>query len=446
MNFILHITYNTFIIIIQKITNIIIPVLVKYKMVNSLSFLIILSLKKIEVLKPKNKMKYKVLVLSKIGGIDDLLNMPKNKNKDILFLECQRSIFKNIFFSIHGVKDKKELSIKKNKVLKKKYIEFLIKVLAKINKIYKINCIIGFNYNYFAEKDLQIVCKKLKISFLLLYKESVITKGEEKYLQYAIKKSGEKFNGHKIAVYSNNAKKDFYQSNFFNKKNIDIVGCSRLSKSFYYKNKIPKKQIVYYAIQKDRGLPHRFLKIFGNNFFKDFKYHKEYNANINWGDLNTSTLKILKKFAINNPKIIIIIKVKLGYYEDIKYLNLPKNIKYEYDGTGHHLLETCKVVIGWNTTAILEGIAANRFILLPYFYSKKNKLKKDCELTLKLKNENYGYTEDDFYKKLDFFVKKKYTKNQIYNNQYALKHYLHNSDNKAGLRLFQFIKKNITKS
>ena len=72
-----------------------------------------------------------------------------------------------------------------------------------------------------------------------------------------------------------------------------------------------------------------------------------------------------------------------------QYYNLPKNIKLQYYGAGHQLLEESKVIIAWNTTAILEGIAANRFILLPYFNSKNKIFKKDSELILKLKNENY---------------------------------------------------------
>jgi len=50
---------------------------------------------------------------------------------------------------------------------------------------------------------------------------------------------------------------------------------------------------------------------------------------------------------------------------------------------------------------------------------------------------------DDFYKKLDFFVKKEYKKNKTYNNKYALKHYLNNEDNKAGERLYKFIKNSL---
>jgi hypothetical protein len=125
-----------------------------------------------------------------------------------------------------------------------------------------------------------------------------------------------------------------------------------------------------------------------------------------------------------------------------QYLNLPKNIKLQMYGLGHDLLAKSKVVIGWNTTAILEAIAANRFILLPYFH-KKNKKHIKLELSLKLKNQNYGYSENDFYKKLCIFVKKKYKTNQINNSLNSLNYYLGNKDNKAHLRLDRFIKKNI---
>ena len=117
-----------------------------------------------------------------------------------------------------------------------------------------------------------------------------------------------------------------------------------------------------------------------------------------------------------------------------------KNILGRYK---YQLLEKSKVVIAWNTTAILEGIAANRFILLPNFNSKNKNFNKEIELNLKLKNENYGYSENDFYKKLEFFVKKKYNANKFNNNQYSLNYHLGNADNKASLRLNRFLVKNI---
>ena len=107
------------------------------------------------------------------------------------------------------------------------------------------------------------------------------------------------------------------------------------------------------------------------------------------------------------------------------------------------MLKKSKVVIGWNSTAVLEGIASNRFILLPYFHSKNIKKNKSNELIINLKKENYGFTEKDFYEKLDFFIKKQYESKNIYNNSTSLDLYLGNKDNKAHLRLDSFLKDNI---
>ena len=287
-------------------------------------------------------------------------------------------------------------------------------------------------------------CKELKIPFLLLYKESVLSETEIKYLIHFLKKINQKFNGYKIAVYSNYAKKFLIESNYANKNDIKVIGCARLNESFVFKKVVPKNQILYYAIENERGLPNLFIKIYGNKIFKDLKVHKKYNSKFTWNFLHLKTLKILKKFALNNPEASIIIKVKTGQsFNKKQYSNLPKNIQVQYFGVGHKLIEQSKIIIAWNTTAILEGIAANRFILLPYFHAKKNNLKKENELFLKLKKENYGYTDHDFYKKLNLFIKKKYKKNQLINSQYSLKYHLGNSDQKADYRLNKFINKYI---
>ena len=200
---------------------------------------------------------------------------------------------------------------------------------------------------------------------------------ERDYFVYSIKKNKEKFNGYKIAVYSKSAKKFLINSKLTNKNKIEIVGCSRLNISYFYKKLQPTNQILYYAIQNDRGLPTRFIEEYGIKFFNKFKYKSIYNKKYNWKNLHSLTLKILKKFALKNPSVLIIIKVKTGQKNNkSEYTNLPTNIKIIRSGVGHNLLKKSKIVIGWNTTSILEAIAANRFILLPYFYKKNKFLKK----------------------------------------------------------------------
>jgi len=429
----------------KKIILKLIPYLVRYKAFNLLSLLFILNLTKMKSILPKKKGKFKVIILSKSGGMDDIIESQKRYNNNFLYLACPRIFIKSIFDSVFGNQASNNSKFFSNQLEKKRdeYKNFLIEFLEVLKKRYDIKAFVGFSFEFKGEIELAKACDKLRIPFLLLFKESVQTEIEVKYTRHILKKL-EKINSYKIAVYSNYAKKFFTETNFADKKNVEVVGCSRLNKSISYKNKIPKNQIIYYAIEYKRGLADPFVDYYGDKFFTNLKEHKRYNPKFNWNFLHIGTLKILKKFAIKNPETSIIIKIKTGQSQNNKqYYNLPDNIKLQYYGAGHQLLEKSKVIIAWNTTAIIEGIAANRFILLPYFNLKNNNFSKENELTLNLRKENYGYSENDFYKKLDVFAKKEYNTNQINNNQYSLSYHLGNADDKASLRLNKFLVKNI---
>ena len=160
--------------------------------------------------------------------------------------------------------------------------------------MYNFDAFLGFNYDYYAEKSLQEACRELKIPFLLLFKESVMTESQKELKTYVLKKKKEKLNFYKIAVYSKLARNIMINSGIIKKRRIEIVGCSRLSISYSYKNVIPKNQILYYAIEKDRGLPNAIIKTYGKKFFSDCKQFRFYDAKFNWKTLHKKTLKINK--------------------------------------------------------------------------------------------------------------------------------------------------------
>ncbi|CAO6124291.1 hypothetical protein MCEMIHM21_00188 [Candidatus Pelagibacterales bacterium] len=417
-------------------------------MYNLLSLLLILNLSKIKVILPKGEAKYKVLVLTKSAGIDDLISSQKKYNKNISYFTFPRYFLKFIFETVvnHNQELTDEKYISKNKLAdksKENYKNFLISFLKIFIKKYPFDIFIGFNFIYAAERELHAASQKLKIPFLVLFKECVITKTQFNYVSYTWKKNNDRFEGSKIGVYSHLAKKYLTHSKIIAKNKIDIVGCSRLEESFAYKKILPKNKIVYFAIEKYRGLPNRYYETQGAKFYKNLKDHNWYNNNFSWEVLHIKTLKILRSFATNNPEIEIIIKIKTGEKIDQNnFKSFPKNIKIFNGGVGHGFLKDSKIVIGWNSTIILEAIAANRFILLPYFH-KKNHFLRNSELNFKLKKENYGYSENDFYIKLDNFIKKKYYINKINNNLSSLEYYLGNSKNNAGNKLNSFILKNI---
>jgi len=437
--------------ILSFINKVLIKFFVKYKLFNLLSYLFILNLSKIKQILPNKNFKHKAIVLYRTAGIDDLLQSQKKYNKDILYLACPRDFFKQIMICIYrkenfDFNDFKH-SYENNKLNisnKKKYKDFLFTFLQVLKKKYNFNILISCSFLYSAERELHEACCQLKIPFLILYKESIHTEIQKKYFLYTYKKINEKFKGYKIAVYSKYAKKLLTESNIANNQKIDVIGCSRLDESFSYKKLKPKNQILYYAIQNNRGLPTALINTFGKTFFKNIKNDISFNTKYNWNKLHVKTLKVLKIFAKNNPKILIIIKVKHGETSNKKeYFNLPENIRIIDYGAGHTLLKDSKIVIGWNTTSVLEGIAANRFILIPYFH-KKNKFLKQAELKLGLNKSCYVNLENDFTHKLNSLIKKDYKKNKIYYNLNVLDYHLGNSDSKAGLRLNKFLKENLS--
>jgi len=428
-----------------NVSKLLIPYLIKFRAYKLLSILLIINLSKIKKISPKQKVKYKVIVLNKSGGTDDLIESQKRYNNNFLYLSCPRDIFNSICETMlgKGYDNDKEFFSKKFIKKRKKYQNFLIILLKELKKNYNFKAFITFNFNYLSEIDLHAACEKSKIPCLMLYKESVATEIVDKYRNFFLKKTNQKFNGHKIAVYSNLGKNFLINSGVSKKKQIEVIGCSRLNRSFLYKKITPENQIIYYSIEGSKGIS-TYFKIFGKKFFNEFKKHELRNPKYDLQKLHFKIVNILKNFAKKNHNVLILIKIKIGdNYNEKLYNNLPENIKILYTGVGHKFLKKSKIVIGWNTTAILEGIAANRFILMPYFFKKNIKLKKKDELNLNLSKKSYAHSEKDFYDKLYYLTKKKYNINKTYNNQSSIKYYLGNSDNRAGLRLDRFLKKNI---
>ena len=112
-----------------------------------------------------------------------------------------------------------------------------------------------------------------------------------------IQKKNQRYYGHKIAVYSNFAKKFLVDSNIINKNNVGVVGCSRLTIACSYQNVLPKNQIIYYVIESKRGLPNNLIESHSKVFFKNLKENKQYNKKFNWNKLNIKTIKIFEKIC-----------------------------------------------------------------------------------------------------------------------------------------------------
>ena len=63
-------------------------------MFDFLVILFFLNISKIKRILPKSKTKYKVVVLQKLGGNEDLYSSQEKYNREILYYSCSRKFFK----------------------------------------------------------------------------------------------------------------------------------------------------------------------------------------------------------------------------------------------------------------------------------------------------------------------------------------------------------------
>jgi len=402
----------------------------------------------------KSNIKFKVVVLSKSGGLEDIIASQKNYNKNIKYHHLSRAFFKAMFeyfikdhASVHDYK-----YLNKSQFIrtgKKNYRKALINIIKILRDNYKIDAFIGFNFCYKAERELHAACRKLNIKFIVLHKESVFSPAEDIVVKNIYKNYTGKFEGYRIGTYSDQDRKRILGSKMSIKKQIETVGCPRIDKTFAFRKIIPKNTVVYYMIENFRGLPEDYLICYHENFKKQFSFYNDKRySNLTWSSLQKDTVQVLIKLAKENINTQFIFKGKVGSHskKDLPP-NMPKNCKMIFGGSGEKLLKEAKLVVGWNSSVILEAMAANRFILTPSFGLKKKDLfKKKFLIDFKLDPINEGYSKKDFEKKFKYFIKKPYNKKSKNYKSKLLKHYFNNIDGSAGKKLDNFLQKNLAES
>ncbi len=430
-----------------KLNYFLIPIFIFLKSNFFIYLLLRMNLRKIKKIScKKEKRKIKIIVLGKSGGLEDLASSEEKYNNHVEYYHLPRPFVKAMFkYFINdsvNIGDYKYFdNSNKIKEAKNKYRQNLVKVIRILKDEFKFDAFIGFNFNYYAERELHGACTSLKIKFIILQKESVWSPNEEVVIKKIYKDYTKKFEGFKIGVYSENEKKLIINSKVAKKNQIKVIGCSRLDKSFLLRKIKPKNQVVYYMIEDTRGLPYNYFLLYNEDFKKQFKFYGNKNyKNLSWSDLRKKTTDTLIQLAKQHKNINFIFKGKVGVHrrEDLPSY-LPSNCKLVFGGTGDTFLKDAKIVIGWNSTIILEAMAANRFILLPYFDLKNNLFKKKFEIDFRLNSKNKGFNQKDFVEKFNILIKKSYKNKKINYDLSPVKFHLGNSDGNSAKRLNKFL-------
>ena len=329
-----------------------------------------------EVSQNRNSRK-RILVLSKSAGIDDvresLQGSPINAKVDILsrsvIKRSAKRYLKNRVTDISYISNNAELE--KDKL---RYRNHLKKTLQYFAKYYGCDVIIQFSYTYYAERELAAACSEVGIRFLTAHKECLNSEPMKAHKIDRVKEGLGNYEGYKISVYNDSQKEVITSSGFADEWRVDVVGCPRVNASHRKRSVIPDDDktttILYYLINEEAGLP---------SYIENGKTRRGIKINgtvATWKPMVEQVDKTLIQFARDHSNVRIILKTKTGFTKaQLKNFNLnsmPGNIEIVKEGTGHDLLDDAHIVVGFNSTAVLEAVAAGRKTIVPLFENLLN--------------------------------------------------------------------------
>lgn len=335
----------------------------------------------------------KLVVLAKSGGVEDIEAAYAEQGARYSVLFLPRSVVKESgrFFLGDAVSDNDyrfdDAALENLKVA---YRHHLSRVLNWFKRLFGVTAFVQFNLLYWAERELAEACVGERVAFITVHKESNWSPQEIDSRRSFLKSSAGSFGGTAIAVYNEVMGEIFTSAGVVKPEHLHVPGCARLDQSHQLRSNMsePTKQtVLFFLIEKKAGLG-RVRDPQSDNWMRRGAAGTDGYFD-GWTEMSNKVNRAVLRLASENPEILFICKGKTGFgQEQIQALAksvsdsaLPGNVALITDGVGHHLLRKAAVVIGFNTTAVLEAMAAGVPVIVPNIFSPQEK-------------ENAGFSHD----------------------------------------------------
>lgn len=358
--------------------------------------------------------------------------------------------------------DKRDLYFKINS-----FHEVLVR---KICANYKIDCVIAVSYRYVEYLPWLKAFRESSVPVVIFYRECLLTTDR---LFDAVLERTKHFKNYPVdhvIVHNNATKKAFVGSNMVSDPQITVAGALRmdylikmLGRSPSRANKRERKRVtLFYFDYRSSIFGKTKLNESESVFGSKYKYVEKI-----WpkrSDLFSDLHSVLIKLAQDNPEIDVVVKCKKEQIEKSKdswkellelqnksnlQYNFQSNYKVTTEGDVHQLIMGSDVIIGLQTSAVLESAIANKHIILPLFYNySKTDNFNDFHWHNHLHLFDIAYDAIQLYEMvLDFINNKKEISPEIIAGRKKLfKKYFSDLDGKALQKYSETIKKVISEN
>jgi hypothetical protein len=312
-----------------------------------------------------------LLVLDKAGGTEDVLaavagRIPRGRRVLALSRLDVRRVFKaltgpDVFTTLTdsdyrpGHPDVEEG--------KRRYRMFLVDVLRHYRRFTGVSAITTANVRFRSERELAAACTDVGIAFVPLHKESISTTAQRSWITRGLAELSGQFKGRAIAVYNEEERDGFITSGFAPADAVHVVGCPRMDVLHRLREQrstgatLATAPVVLFSIDVESGTWTPFDRRLATGAPR-------------WERLAALTEEAFLAAARHDPERPYRIKAKIGR-EDQQVVRLPQdlpaNLEIVTGGLATGLIRSAAAVVGFNSTVLLEAVAAGVPAVVPRY-------------------------------------------------------------------------------
>jgi hypothetical protein len=224
-----------------------------------------------------------------------------------------------------------------------------------------IDAVISANFGYCIQREFATALEMRGTPFLIVQKENLNAATEDRRrIWHAIYKNGRgKFGGRKILVYNQMERDLEVASGVAGPERVEIVGMPRLDRLHRWRREHGESDADGAA------------KVLFFSFSRSDKIPRSLDLAKGWGQFCADTHRAMIELAERRPEVEIIAKTKgIGRQdEELESFakDVPQNLRVVSGGDAFQLLTESRVVVGFNTTGLIEALALGKPVIVPRF-------------------------------------------------------------------------------
>lgn len=317
---------------------------------------------------PENRRAFRVLCVGRSIFTDDVRALGTYCQKT-QYIVIPLGYFQMIFDSCFDPADRQKILEDNYHIVsqwrrgRKKYYRYLKRFFPFLKIFIGFDAVLVGNIGYLPQQELARISEEKKVPYLVLHKEGLAIPGD--FARRAALYKNIPFVGAKMLFYNNSIHEAVLSQGIhgISAKNTEVVGIPRLD--FYFSDRSGKND--------RRMVP--FFSFYPPDKFRDLIEKDDKEKNLKAERLSEEFHRWIIEFAKNHPECKVIIKTKVAsHYVDYvqkifqKYFGHQlENLTITNAGTAAQMIRDSAVVIGYNSTVLLEGIIAGKTVVAPYF-------------------------------------------------------------------------------